>query len=77
MRALLLNPGPVSLTEGVRRAAVSADLCHREEEYFDLQQRVIAALLRVYDLDPEEWAAVPLGGSGTTAMEAMLASLLP
>jgi 2-aminoethylphosphonate-pyruvate transaminase len=77
MRALLLNPGPVSLTEGVRKAAISTDLCHREPEFVELQNRVIAGLLDVYDLDPVEWAAVPLGGSGTVAMEAMITSLLP
>jgi len=37
----------------------------------------MAGLLEVYDCDPQTWAAVLTGGSGTTAMEAMLASLLP
>ncbi len=77
MRYILLNPGPVSLSEGVRKAAVSSDLCHREPEYFQLQERVRLGLLDVYDCDPDEWTAVLLGGSGTTALEAMLSSLLP
>jgi 2-aminoethylphosphonate-pyruvate transaminase len=74
---MLLNPGPVSLTESVRKAATSVDLCHREPEFSDLQDRVIAGLLRVYDLDPAEWTAVTLGGSGTVAVESMITSLLP
>lgn len=77
MRAILLNPGPVSLSDAVRRAAVSADLCHREPEYFRLQGRVRNGLLDVYGLQHDAWAAVLLGGSGTAALEAMLASLLP
>lgn len=77
MRAILLNPGPVSLSEGVRKAAVKTDLCHREPEFFKLQQRVRSRLLDVYGCDGEEWATVLLGGSGTTALEAMLSSLLP
>lgn len=77
MRYVLLNPGPVSLSEGVRQAAVSADLCHREPEYFEVQDRVRQALLRVYGLDAGDWTAILLGGSGTTALEGMLASLLP
>ena len=77
MRYILLNPGPVSLSERVRKAAVSADLCHREPEYFKLQDRVRSGLLEVYGCDPAEWTAVLLGGSGTTALESMLASLLP
>lgn len=77
MRAILLNPGPVSLSQAVRRAALASDLCHREPEFFDLQDRVCAQLLAVYALDSADWSPVLLTGSGTTALEAMLASLLP
>ena len=77
MKTILLNPGPVTLSEGVRVAAMAADLCHREPEFLDLQSQVIAGLLAVYGCDPATWRAVTLGGSGTSAMEAMLCSLLP
>ena len=77
MRAILLNPGPVSLSEGVRRAAMAHDLCHREPEFFELQSQVRDGLLDVYGLDSDSWAAVLLGGSGTTALEAMVSSLVP
>ena len=77
MRPILLNPGPVSLSEGVRNAVAVVDLCHREPEYFELQDEVIRALLDVYQCDPALWAAVLIGGSGTSALEAMMASLLP
>lgn len=77
MRPILLNPGPVSLSEGVRRALAREDMCHREPEFFELQDKVIAGLLDVYQCDPSDWAAVLVGGSGTTAMEAMVASLVP
>ena len=77
MRAILLNPGPVSLSDGVRRAVARVDLCHREPEFFELQDEVIKGLLDIYQCDPAEWTAVLVGGSGTSAMEAMMASLLP
>ena len=77
MRYILLNPGPVSISDGVRKAAVSDDLCHREPEYFSLQDRVRSALLKVYGCDRDGWTSVLLAGSGTTALEAMLSSLLP
>ncbi len=77
MRSILLNPGPVSLSEGVRRAATATDLCHREPEFFNLQDRVRSKLVDVYRLDTGSWAAVMLGGSGTTALEAMITSLVP
>lgn len=77
MRPILLNPGPVSLSEGVRRAVARMDLCHREPEYFKLQDKVIQELLDIYQCDPDLWTAVLIGGSGTSAMEAMMASLVP
>lgn len=77
MRTVLLNPGPVTLSERVKRAVISQDLCHREAEFFDLQDQVRASLLDIYGLNHSEWSAVLLGGSGTTALEAMIASLIP
>ena len=76
MRSILLNPGPVSLSERVRKAATARDLCHREPEFFELQDRVRERLLEVYGLAGQAWTAVLLGGSGTTALEAMVSSLL-
>lgn len=75
--AVLLNPGPVNLSEPVRRALGGPDLCHREPEYFELQDRVRRGLVDVYALAPREWSAVLVAGSGTSAVEAMIASLVP
>ncbi|MPV71619.1 2-aminoethylphosphonate aminotransferase [Burkholderia sp. BE17] len=74
---LLLNPGPVTLTERVRRSLLQPDLCHRESEFFDLQDEARARLVAAYELDPAEWAAVLMAGSGTAAVESMIAALVP
>lgn len=74
---LLLNPGPVTLTERVRDSLLQPDLCHRESEFFDLQDEARARLLGVYDLDPAAWTAVLITGSGTAAVESMIAALVP
>ncbi|RKP45173.1 2-aminoethylphosphonate aminotransferase [Trinickia fusca] len=74
---LLLNPGPVTLTERVRRSLLQTDLCHRESEFYDLQDEARARLLEVYDLDPAQWSAVLMTGSGTAAVESMIAALVP
>jgi len=42
---LLLNPGPVTPTERVRRSLRQPDLGHRESEFFDLQDEARARLL--------------------------------
>ncbi len=74
---LLLNPGPVTLSERVRRSLLQPDLCHRESEFFDLQDEIRTRLLHVYGLDPAVWTAVLMTGSGTAAVESMVASLVP
>jgi 2-aminoethylphosphonate-pyruvate transaminase len=74
---LLLNPGPVTLSERVRRSLLQPDLCHRESEFFDLQDEARSRLLGVYGLNPSEWTAVLMTGSGTAAVESMMASVIP
>jgi 2-aminoethylphosphonate-pyruvate transaminase len=72
---ILLNPGPVTLSERVRRSLLGADLCHREAEFFDLQDDIRSRLLSVYGLQGAEWTAVLMTGSGTAAVDSMMASL--
>jgi 2-aminoethylphosphonate-pyruvate transaminase len=74
---LLLNPGPVTLSERVRRSMLQSDLCHRESEFFDLQDEARARLLAAYALDPQVWCAVLISASGTAAVESMVAALVP
>ncbi len=77
MPEILLNPGPVILSERVRRAMLHPDLCHRETEFIALQNSIRHDLLNVYSLHDDKWAAVLMTGSGTAAMEAMMTSLVP
>jgi 2-aminoethylphosphonate-pyruvate transaminase len=74
---LLLNPGPVTLSERVRRSMLQPDLCHRESEFFDLQDEARRRLLSAYSLDSSQWSAVLMSASGTAAVESMLAALVP
>jgi 2-aminoethylphosphonate-pyruvate transaminase len=77
MKTLLLNPGPVTLTERVRRSLLQPDLCHRESEFYDLQDEARSRLLDVYGLAADDWSAVLMTASGTGAVESMIASLVP
>ncbi|SAK59251.1 class V aminotransferase [Caballeronia catudaia] len=74
---LLLNPGPVTLSERVRGSLLQTDLCHREPEFFDLQDEARQRLVAAYELDPAKWSAVLMTGSGTAAVESMIAGLVP
>lgn len=74
---LLLNPGPVTLSDRVRRSLLQPDLCHRENEFFDLQDEARRRLLSTYSLDATQWSAVLMSASGTAAVESMVAALVP
>lgn len=74
---LLLNPGPVTISARVRRSMLAPDLCHRESEFFDLQDEARRRLLAVYGIDPADWCAVLITASGTGAVESMVSTLVP
>lgn len=76
-RTILLNPGPVTLSERVRQAMLGPDLCHREPEFTELQAEIRARLASVYPEARSEYVAVLFTGSGTAAVEAMVGSLVP
>jgi len=76
-RNILLNPGPVTLTDRVRNALIRDDWCHREPEFAELTRQINAELARVYTDMEVDYSAVMLTGSGTSAVEAMLASFAP
>lgn len=73
---ILLNPGPVTLTERVRGAMTRDDWCHREIEFAELTKEILSSLEAVYPTG-SGMRAVLLTGSGTGAVEAMLATLAP
>jgi 2-aminoethylphosphonate-pyruvate transaminase len=74
-RTVLLNPGPVTLSERVRRALLRPDMCHREADFTALMADLRGRVERVYPA--HDHRAVLLSGSGTAAVEAMLATLAP
>lgn len=76
-RQILLNPGPVTLTDRVRAALTRGDWCHREPEFAVLMGDINRRLKQVHPGMEEKYRAVTLAGSGTAAVEAMLASFAP
>lgn len=75
---LLLNPGPINVSQRVGEALLRGDLCHREPEWATLQREVRARLVALFASGAEaEWGACLLTGSGTAAMESAVSSLCP
>ncbi len=74
-RTVLLNPGPVNVTDRVRQALLLPDLCHREKEFSDLMGAIRTKLLKAFNIE-EEYTSVLVSGSGTAALEMAVSSSL-
>ena len=73
---ILMNPGPVNLDERVRAAMNNPDMCHREPEFAELMTTVRRKLTLACGGD-ERYTTVVITGSGTAALEAAIASVVP
>jgi 2-aminoethylphosphonate-pyruvate transaminase len=76
-RYVLLNPGPVLISQAVKNALADAEVCHRDSDYTKLIERLHAKLLSVFRGDPDDYGVLLLTGSGTAAVEASIASCIP
>lgn len=72
----LLTPGPLSTSEGVRRAMLK-DWCTWDEDYLSLVQDVRKRLSALACADPEAYTAVLLQGSGSYGIESVLGTVIP
>ena len=45
---ILLNPGPVNLSQAVKQAMNHEDVCHREIEFGELVQSINERLIKIY-----------------------------
>lgn len=75
-RNILLNPGPATTTDTVKMAQVVPDICPREQEFGDLMEFCATEITRFVG-DPDHYATVLFGGSGTATVEAILSSVVP
>ena len=76
-RKILLNPGPGTTTDAVKRSLVVPDICPREAEFGDIVTGVRQKLLAVAGADATTHTAILLAGPGTAAVESALGSLVP
>lgn len=71
---ILLNPGPVTLTQRVRKSLQREDMCHREADFAALMLDIKSRLVSIYSEAEKAFEAVTITGSGTCAVEAMIDS---
>jgi len=73
--ALLLTPGPLTTSRAVKEVMVH-DWGSRDAAFLKINQAVLAALPRLIHGE-DTFTAVPMQGSGTFAVEAMLTTFVP
>ncbi len=68
--------GPVNVSEEVKKATVYSEIGHREPEFSNLFKNVREKLIKVFRGNEKNYSAVVIGGSGTSATETLLSSIL-
>lgn len=71
---LLLTPGPLSTSKGVRAAALR-DWCTWDSDYNNLTQDVRRQLLTLAETDEKDYAAILMQGSGTFGLEGVIGTI--
>jgi len=72
---LLLTPGPLTTSRSVKEAMVH-DWGSRDAAFIEINRSVLSRLAAMIN-GGEDFVTVPMQGSGTFAVEAMLTSLIP
>lgn len=70
----LFNPGPTNVSENVREAIKTPDICHREKEFSDVLCRVREKILKVVN-GQETHTAIAFVSSATGCNEAVISSI--
>jgi 2-aminoethylphosphonate-pyruvate transaminase len=73
---VLFSPGPVMTSARVKAALVHHDVCHRDDDYSAVVERLQEKLRPVFGASPAH-EMILLTGSGTSAMEMAIASAVP
>lgn len=73
---LLLTPGPLTTSKTVKKA-MEMDYCTWDDEYKEITQSIRRSLLRIAQVTPNEYTAVPIQGSGTYGVESVISSVIP
>tara|TARA_Y100000768_G_scaffold386286_2_gene374331 strand:+ start:2212 stop:3303 length:1092 start_codon:yes stop_codon:yes gene_type:complete len=76
MKKKLFISGPTSVSDEVKNALNYEDISHRDIEFENLLKDIQDLLIKSVNADKESYTALITTGSGTSAVEAMVASFL-
>lgn len=75
-RNVLLNPGPATTSDSVKRALVVPDICPREKEFCEVVREIRTDLVKIAQGDAS-YTCILFAGSGTSVMDAAINSVVP
>lgn len=76
-KQLLFCPGPVNMTQSVKRAILNSEIGHRESDFSSLLRSINNKLLAIYgQKNDKKYYPVVISGSGTAANETVLSSVV-
>jgi len=75
-RNILLNPGPATTTNTVKKSQVVPDICPREKEFIQLISSIRMDLNKIGG-ENENYTCILFAGSGTAVMDATINSVIP
>lgn len=75
-RKILLNPGPATTTDSVKRAMVVEDICPREKDFGKVLDSIKDDLVKVVHGE-DDYIAALFTASGTGGLEAAITSAVP
>ena len=71
----LFSPGPVMVKDNVRKALLHHDICHRSLEFEEMFADTQAKINKLFNADDSYYSLI-ISGSGTSANEAIISSVL-
>lgn len=72
----LFTPGPLTTSRTVKQAMLR-DLGSRDQEFIAIVSDIRDRLVRLGEASPASYTAIPMQGSGTFGLEAVVASVVP
>ena len=72
----LFTPGPLTTSTTVKQSMLT-DLGSRDEAFIQVIQRIRRSLVRLAGADEKTFTAIPIQGSGTFGLEAVVSSAVP
>jgi len=76
MDTLLFTPGPLTTSRAVKEAML-IDVGSRDETFIRIVREIRDEVLRVAGAPPDRFTTIPMQGSGTFGLEAVISSVMP